>query len=106
MPRWQLVIFDCDGVLVDSERISNGVLAQMLSAEGLPTTMAEARRDYQGLLLADVLECTQERLGRQLPEGWLAEYEDERAAAFRRELRAVDGAAEAVGRVSDAGVAV
>ncbi len=106
MPRWQLVIFDCDGVLVDSERISNGVLAQMLSAEGLPTTMAEARRDYQGLLLADVLERAQERLGRQLPEGWLAEYEDERAAAFRRELRAVDGAAEAVGRVSDAGVAV
>lgn len=46
----RLVIFDCDGVLVDSEVISNRVLAEMLSAEGLPTTLAQARRDYQGLL--------------------------------------------------------
>ena len=50
----QLVIFDCDGVLVDSEVISNRVLAEMLSAEGLPTTLAQARLDYQGLLLADI----------------------------------------------------
>ena len=42
----QLVIFDCDGVLVDSEVISNEVLARALKAEGLPTTLAEARRDY------------------------------------------------------------
>jgi hypothetical protein len=47
----QLVIFDCDGVLVDSEVISNEVLARSLTALGLPTTLAEARRDYQGLLL-------------------------------------------------------
>ena len=51
----ELVIFDCDGVLVDSEVISNTVLAQALSAEGLPTTLAEARRDYQGLLLGEVV---------------------------------------------------
>jgi hypothetical protein len=63
----QLVIFDCDGVLVDSEVISNRVLAEMLSAEGLPTTLAQARRDYQGLLLADVLSRAQEKLGRILP---------------------------------------
>jgi hypothetical protein len=43
----QLVIFDCDGVLVDSEVISNRVLAEMLSTEGLPTTLAQARCDYQ-----------------------------------------------------------
>ena len=49
----QLIIFDCDGVLVDSEVISNDVLARMLTAEGLPTTLAEARRAYQGLLLSE-----------------------------------------------------
>lgn len=46
----RLVVFDCDGVLVDGEVISNDVLARSLTAEGLPTTLAEASRDYQGLL--------------------------------------------------------
>jgi hypothetical protein len=82
----QLVIFDCDGVLVDSEVISNRVLAEMLSTEGLPTTLAQARHDYQGLLLADVLSRAQEKLGRTLPQDWLDRYETERAAAFHREL--------------------
>jgi HAD superfamily hydrolase (TIGR01509 family) len=101
-----LVIFDCDGVLVDSEAISNGVLADMLSVEGLPTTLAEARRTYQGLLLSDVLDRAQEKLGHMLPSEWLARYERERARVFRRELTSVDGAAEAVETVSAAGIAV
>jgi HAD superfamily hydrolase (TIGR01509 family) len=102
----QLVIFDCDGVLVDSETISNDVLAQMLTAEGLPTTLAQARRDYQGLLLSEVLAHAQERLGRQLPPGWIADYERERATVFRSELRPVAGAAETVQRIAAAGIAV
>jgi HAD superfamily hydrolase (TIGR01509 family) len=105
MPRWGLVIFDCDGVLVDSESISNGVLAEMLSAEGLPTTLAQARRDYQGLLLAEVRTRAQEQLGRQLPGDWLGRYEQRRAAVFRAELQPVPGAAQAVRAVSAAGLA-
>jgi HAD superfamily hydrolase (TIGR01509 family) len=101
-----LVIFDCDGVLVDSERISNEVLARMLSAEGLPKTLAEARRDYQGLLLGDILSSAEAELGRSLPGGWLGLYERTRAEAFRAELQPVPGAAEALTRVSDAGLAV
>jgi beta-phosphoglucomutase-like phosphatase (HAD superfamily) len=102
----QLVIFDCDGVLVDSEIISNIVLARSLTAEGLPTTLVEARRDYQGLLLADIRSSAEARLGRELPEDWLERYERDRAEAFHLELTAVAGAAEAVQRISAAGVAV
>jgi HAD superfamily hydrolase (TIGR01509 family) len=102
----QLVIFDCDGVLVDSEVISNEVLARALSAQGLPTTLAQARRAYQGLLLADILTRAQERLGRPLPEGWLTQYESDRAVAFRHDLRPVSGAEEAVTRIVAAGVRV
>jgi HAD superfamily hydrolase (TIGR01509 family) len=105
MQGLRLVIFDCDGVLVDSEVISNRVLARMLTTEGLPTTLVEARRDYQGLLLSEVLERAQERLGRSLAGDWLASYESERAAEFRRELRPVAGAAEVVEAVRAAGVA-
>jgi HAD superfamily hydrolase (TIGR01509 family) len=102
----QLVIFDCDGVLVDSEVISNEVLARALTAEGLPTTLAEARRDYQGLLLGHIRSQAEEKLGRSLPEDWLERYERDRAEAFHRELRPVPGATEAVKRIIAAEVAV
>jgi HAD superfamily hydrolase (TIGR01509 family) len=102
----ELVIFDCDGVLVDSESISNGVLARLLTAEGLPTTLAEARRDYQGLMFGEVIQRAEAKLGRPLPERWLARYERERSTAFREQLKPVAGAAEAVRLLSAAGVAV
>lgn len=102
----RLVIFDCDGVLVDSLPIACGVLAEMLTDEGLPTTLAEARRDYQELLLADVVTRVEAMLGRALPPDWLDRYERRRADAFRQELKAVSGAAEAARRIKAAGIGV
>ncbi len=102
----QLVIFDCDGVLVDSEIISNDVLARALTEQGLPTTLPEARRDYQGLLLAEIDSRARAKLGRPLEKDWLERYESDRAVVFRRELRAVPGAAETVKRIRAAGVPV
>ena len=49
-----LIIFDCDGVLVDSEPISNQVLATMLGEQGLELDVPETRRRFQGLLLGDI----------------------------------------------------
>jgi HAD superfamily hydrolase (TIGR01509 family) len=100
-----MVIFDCDGVLVDSEVISNRVLAGLLTEAGLPTTLAEARRHYQGLLLREVFDRAGEKLGRSHTHDLSARFESVRAEAFRRELEPVAGAAEAVERVCDAGVA-
>ncbi len=102
----KLVMFDCDGVLVDSERISNGVLARLLTAEGLPTTLVEARRDYQGLLLGEVAAGAQMKLGRPLSEGWLDRYERERNDAFQLELEPVEGAADVVELLRTAGLEV
>ncbi len=103
---YELVIFDCDGVLVDSEAISNDVLARMLTREGLATTLREARRDYQGMLLTDICRQVGRKLGRPLPPGWLAEYERERARAFQQGLKPVAGAAQAVRCVKAAGLKV
>ena len=102
----QLVIFDCDGVLVDSLSIACGVLAQMLTDEGLPMTLMEARRDYQELLLAEVVTRVEAKLGRTLPPDWLDRYERDRADAFRQELRPVPGAAQATRRIKAAGIEV
>lgn len=101
-----MVIFDCDGVLVDSETISNDVLARMLSEEGLASTLEQARRDYQGLLLGEIVARAETKLGRPLPDGWVARYERRRAEVFGRDLRAVPGARELVARVSAAGLKV
>jgi HAD superfamily hydrolase (TIGR01509 family) len=102
----ELVIFDCDGVLVDSEPISNAVLARALTEAGLPTSTEEAISTYKGRLLSEVAERAEAKLGRPLPAGFIADYEREREAEFRRSLRPVPGAAVAVQAVSDAGVAV
>lgn len=104
--EWRLIVFDCDGVLVDSERISNDVLALMLSEQGLPTTLAQARADYQGLLLGDIAVKAEGKLGHSLPEDWLSDYERRRADAFDAGLQVVAGAQELVEEALARGVAI
>jgi HAD superfamily hydrolase (TIGR01509 family) len=104
--KQQLVIFDCDGVLVDSEVLSNDVLARLLTESGLPTTLPEARAAYQGLLLDEVVSRAEAQLGSALPENWLEEYERQRSEAFRARLKPVAGAAELVAKVKAAGIEV
>jgi HAD superfamily hydrolase (TIGR01509 family) len=101
-----LIIFDCDGVLVDSEVISNGVLADMLGEQGLEMSLAEARGRFQGMLLSEVLQSAERMLGRALPAGWLEQYVERRAAVFAAELRPVDGAGALVRDVIAAGIPV
>jgi beta-phosphoglucomutase-like phosphatase (HAD superfamily) len=102
----QLVIFDCDGVLVDSEVISNDVLARSLTAEGLPTTLAEARRDYQDCCWPMSSRERRRSSGARSPRIGLSDSNAIAPRCFHRELQPVPGAAEAVQRISAAGVAV
>ena len=101
-----LVIFDCDGVLVDSEPLSNAVLAAALTRVGLPTSAEEAIATYKGLHIREVLARAEAGLGHALPDDFETRYEHDRAEAFRRELAPVPGAAQAVSAVRTAGVAV
>jgi HAD superfamily hydrolase (TIGR01509 family) len=102
----ELVIFDCDGVLVDSEPISNASLARALTGIGLPTSADEALREYKGLILGDVVARAQARLGGSLPDGFLEAYERDRETEFRRSLRPVPHAREVVEQVRAAGLKV
>lgn len=101
-----LVVFDCDGVLVDSEEISNSVLARMLAELGLPTTTAQSRREHQGMLLRDIAARTEARLGHELPVGWVERYERERDERFAVALKPVPGAQALVERCLQAGLDV
>ncbi len=105
-PVPELVIFDCDGVLVDSEPISNTVLARALTGAGLPTSTEEALRTYKGRILSDVVAVAESKLGSSLPAGFTERYESDRLVEFQRSLGPIPGAADAVRAVSAAGVKV
>ncbi len=102
----KLVIFDCDGVLVDSEPISNTVLAEKLTEVGLPTSPAEALLEYKGRIMADVVARAEALLGGRLPAGFVEAFEADRIEAFRRSLEPVPGAFDTVRAISAAGVCV
>ena len=91
-----LVIFDCDGVLVDSEPIANRILADALSLEGLTMTAEEAADAFVGLSMTTVIERAEARLGRALGSGFLARVEERTFAAFARELKPVRGVSAAL----------
>ena len=88
---WELVIFDCDGVLVDSEPIANRVFSQMLGEVGLPMGYDETVRTFVGRSLATCIAMVEARLGSPVPEGWADALRARTLEAFGRELRAVEG---------------
>jgi len=94
------VIFDCDGVLVDTEEIGNSVLSRLLTEAGLPTTLDDSMDDYRGRSMASVLALAAQRLGRPLPGDLADRYYAEVKSAFVRDLEAVPGVAAALDRIS------
>jgi HAD superfamily hydrolase (TIGR01509 family) len=98
-----LVIFDCDGVLVDSMGIDMRELTRAIAAAGGTMTAAEVDAAFHGVALADIQRGVEAHLGRSVPEGWMERFLADRAAAFERELRPIAGAREALDGVREAG---
>ncbi|CAM3348230.1 HAD family hydrolase [Stackebrandtia soli] len=96
MSHPRLVIFDNDGVLVDSERISNVVFAALITEHGLPTTFEESVALYMGKRTSDCVGLIEASLGRALPPDFVHQYERRCETVLRRELAPVDGARELV----------
>jgi HAD superfamily hydrolase (TIGR01509 family) len=99
-----LVIFDCDGVLVDSETLSSAVLARELTALGLPTSTAEARRTYQGVTTRDMVLAVQKQLAHPLPTAWREQLEREEVDTYQTQLKATVGVREVLERLRSAGI--
>jgi HAD superfamily hydrolase (TIGR01509 family) len=95
----ELVIFDCDGVLVDSDRLSLEIQARHLTDLGLPMSAEDCSREFLGIGMESTLETITGMLGRPVPEGWLDALEAEVAEAFRRELQAVPGVVDALDQI-------
>ncbi len=89
--RYDLVIFDNDGVLVDSEPISNRLLAEYLTELGHPTSYEDSIRDYMGSAMHRVHDLVLERTGKRLPDDFDDVFHARVFAAFERELKPVPG---------------
>ncbi|MFF2780840.1 HAD family hydrolase [Streptomyces sp. NPDC058052] len=102
--RYDLVIFDNDGVLVDSEPLSNRLLAGYLTELGHPTTYEDSLRDYMGAALHRIHDLVEERTGKRLPEDFDDTFHSRVFAAFQEALEPVEGAVEVLKRLMADGV--
>jgi HAD superfamily hydrolase (TIGR01509 family) len=98
-----LVIFDCDGVLVDSEGISMRELTRALAREGSDLSEAEVREQFVGIALVDIERKVAAQLGRPVPHDFIERFFAERAEAFEHELQPVRGARAAIDGVRAGG---
>jgi HAD superfamily hydrolase (TIGR01509 family) len=88
------LIFDCDGVLVDSEPLACAVQAQQLARAGLAITGEEVALQYAGMSAADMRRAIERQLGRSLPEDHEARSAEALTKVFQHELRPVTGMPE------------
>jgi HAD superfamily hydrolase (TIGR01509 family) len=89
--RFGLIIFDCDGVLVDSERITGRVFAAMLNELGIPVTLEDMYERFVGRSMTQCLETIAGLLGHEVPEDFVRHYQARSATALKSDLKAVPG---------------
>ena len=94
--KFDAVLFDCDGVLVDSEPITNGVLRDMLDEEGWALSPAECMRLFVGKAVKDEVAVIEAKTGRIIDEAWMVQFRERRDVGLRARLQAIDGAADVV----------
>ncbi|WP_238364178.1 HAD family hydrolase [Mesobacterium pallidum] len=100
MARTGLVIFDCDGVVIDSEAISARMLVAELAGHGVEIDMAYVARHFLGRSYKVVLDQVRRAFGVVLPEGFEAEYRARLIGAFRRDLKVMPGVADVLHELS------
>ena len=97
---FELVIFDCDGVLVDSERIAVRVEAEFLAELGWPLTEAEIVERFMGRTAEYMDEAIEARLGSRLPGDWKDQFQRRYREAYAADLRPVDGIVEVLDQLT------
>ena len=99
-PAVELVIFDCDGVLIDSERLAVKVDVQVLRELGWPLSETEVIERFVGRSDRDTQAAIEAHLGRKMPDGWAEQVAGRYRQAFDAELSPVVGVLEALDRIA------
>ena len=98
--QFELVIFDCDGVLVDSEIIINRIFSEMLTEVGFPITYAEMTRQFKGKSLKTCLEIIEQSYRKPLPKNFIERCKEREFAVFQQELQPVSGITEILEQIT------
>jgi HAD superfamily hydrolase (TIGR01509 family) len=104
MTTFDLVIFDCDGVLVDTETINNEVLSQLLKKAGLEMSPDEVARRTTGLAYSEMWEMFEDEVPGSLPADIEEQQLTMESERFRKELLPIPGAVETVRCLGAAGM--
>jgi HAD superfamily hydrolase (TIGR01509 family) len=99
MPQPDLIIFDCDGVLVDSEVIAAAAEAELLTAAGYPITGEEISELYAGLTFSDIMLRIEEKAAIPFQASLIDQAEALVDRRLKANVRAIEGAHEAVASV-------
>ena len=99
----KLVIFDCDGVLVDSEMITNRLLRDDLAGRGMDLPLDQIMRLFVGGTMASVAVKAAE-MGAEIPEGWVDQFYSKMYAGLAQGTPLIEGVAEVLDRLDEAGV--
>jgi HAD superfamily hydrolase (TIGR01509 family) len=94
--QFKAILFDCDGVLVDSELITNRVLHGMLNESGWVLSEDDCMRIFIGKTVRSETARIETETGQPLTDAWMAEFYERRNARLRAELVAIEGALDAV----------
>ena len=98
-PHFEAVLFDCDGVLADSETLTNGVLREMLAERGWRLTVDECMLQFVGKAVSDEAALIEQKTGAPVTEDWLASFRSRRNTALASHLNAIPHVADAVHRI-------
>ena len=99
--QFDAVLFDCDGVLVDSEPITNGVLRDMLEERGWTLSPQECMRLFVGKAVKDEHALIEARTGKPLTEDWMLRFRERRNEGLMRDLKPIRGAQAAVAQIHE-----
>lgn len=94
------VIFDCDGVLIDSEEISMAIDGALLAENGVLISHAEMHRRFVGKTFQGMVDEIEAERGLKLPQGLEARKDTLMIETYRRELQAVKGVADALAKIT------
>jgi HAD superfamily hydrolase (TIGR01509 family) len=97
--RCEAVLFDCDGVLVDSEPITLKVLTDCLNAWGWPLRFEDCQRYFLGRALQHELDLIEQHSGRRPDDAWIAEFRRQRDIALRDKVQATPGVEQAIAEI-------
>ena len=96
---FEAVLFDCDGVLVDSEPITNGVLRDMLEERGWKLSLAECMGIFVGKAVKDEAATIEAHTGQPLTEEWMVHFRERRNLGLIRDVQAIRGVVDAVAKI-------